>query len=321
MITFRGFVSTVLTTTNFWDALFMKISDRKKSIVFRNGIKMDLKWEEYRQLRNWLEYLRSEGFTIERVNGARAHAFRIKKNNFSCVVSKLSDDLFSFESDKVRLVGPLDALTVYFFECEIGLYDCDCKDKVVLDVGGYCGETAAFFSSRGAKRVIVYEPVAAHHAFIKRNVALNSVQAEVHEEGIGEQDGTQTIHYQKSAGLSFGILSTGKNEIRVKVRAAANIIEESRADIGKFDCEGAEMSLIKVPKEILRRIDLYIIETHTPKINKAIIEKFSRTGFRLVVRALNKDSTQILHFKKIPKLSGAATCSNVLSPYDAVTMP
>lgn len=141
----------------------------------------------------------------------------------------------------------------------------------------------------------------------------------MHEEGIGEQDGTQTIPYHKSADLSFGILSTGKNEMRVKVRAAANIIEESRADIGKFDCEGAEISLIKVPKEILRRIDFYIIETHTPKIRKAIIDKFSRTGFRLV-RALNKDQ-QILHFKKTPELSDVTTRSIVLSPDDAVTMP
>lgn len=346
MVSLNGLVATVRTTGNFWDALFLKVSSSRRNIAFRNGIKTDLNWGEYCQVRELLENLRSEAFTIEKVDEAycirRGHVkfrfpaassrethtfladarlifsltskgwiveqldeelFCIKKNNLNYVVCQLNDDLYSVESERVKMIGPLSALIVYFCECASGIYDCDCSDKVVLDVGGFCGETAVFFSSLGAKRVIVYEPVVAHHDFIRRNMMLNVIEAELHEEGIGEEDGIRTIHYE-SADTGLGILSKGKNELQIRVRNVADVIEESRADIGKFDCEGAEKSLISVPEGILRKIGLYIIETHGPEIRKAIMDKFSNAGFRLL-RSYG-DAFPVLHFKKTPELSDIA---------------
>ena len=142
-------------------------------------------------------------------------------------------------------------------------------NKVVLDVGGLEGETAVLFSAMGAKKVIIYEPVVIHHEFIKRNVLLNDIEAELHEEGIGNADGIQTIHYGSPDG-SFGTLSKGQNVMQIKIRNVTDVITESQADVAKFDCEGAELSILQVPREILRKIDFYIIEVNSQNIRNAL---------------------------------------------------
>lgn len=49
----------------------------------------------------------------------------------------------------------------------------DVKDMTVLDLGAGCGETAAFYFSHGAMRVIAIEPNELAFALLKRNAAVN----------------------------------------------------------------------------------------------------------------------------------------------------
>lgn len=352
---FARLASAIITTSNFWDALFIKVSHRKKRIAFRNGIKLDLNWTDYCKITDWLRYLCGKAFTIEkadslyRIKGEnprfRFYAvslraalafseliselaskgwvvkqlddrlFSIKRNNLNFVINQFNDNLFSIESDKVKIIGPLDVLTVYLCECQTGIYDCDCANKVVLDVGGFYGETAVLFSNQGAKKVIVYEPVPAHHDLIRRNIMLNSVNAEVHAQGIGNKDGDQIIHYE-SMDLSFGILRTGKNEMHIKVRNVADVIKESSAEIAKFDCEGAEISLLSAPNDVLTKVDFYIIETHGLRIRNAIMHKFINAGFKLV-RELHVGNFSILHFKRSHVFGIARRTANTI-PYDVI---
>ena len=64
-----------------------------------------------------------------------------------------------------------------------GEYECDCRGKVVLDVGGFEGESAVYFWQKGAKKIIVYEPLVEHVEYIDRNVKLNRIDAEIHPSG------------------------------------------------------------------------------------------------------------------------------------------
>ena len=67
------------------------------------------------------------------------------------------------------MIGPIDSAKVLIFECtEKKVYDCDYKDKIVLDVGAFCGETAVFFYLMGAKKVVIYEPVLDHHKYYSK---------------------------------------------------------------------------------------------------------------------------------------------------------
>lgn len=336
MVSLGGLFRTVSTTSNFGAAIFLKVSGRRTLIVFRNGIREELNWKEYCKTRDWFDKLNKKSFKIEKIVdrynvkrkednfgyfsnsfvGARnffefimqlesdnctlvfinESELSIKKYNASFTIRKLEDNLLEMMSKNVIMTGPIDSISFFFFESKY--YECNCKDKTVLDVGGYCGETAVFFSNQGAKRVIIYEPVLSHHRLIEKNIEVNNVEAELHAEGLGTADGTTQIHYENT-NVDFGRSNFGINEISVKLKNATKLIIESKADIGKFDCEGAEECLTEVPNEILRKINYYIIETHTPKIRKAIIEKFAEAGFKMNQQPRDLTSeVSILYFDK-----------------------
>lgn len=64
-----------------------------------------------------------------------------------------------FETKFGILSVPLPRLAYSIIE-EMGYYDSlRVRDKIVLDVGAYIGDTALFFVSRGARKVYAYEPV------------------------------------------------------------------------------------------------------------------------------------------------------------------
>jgi hypothetical protein len=106
-----------------------------------------------------------------------------------------------------------------------------------------------------------------------------------------------TVRYDE-ASLGFGVLDRGSRQLEVKIKDVSKVIEESGADVAKFDCEGAEESLVNVPEEILRKLELYIIEVHTQAIRRAIIEKFVRSGFNLVKEKKRDVSISVLYLQR-----------------------
>ncbi len=332
---------TIRTTRNFWAPVLVVVTNRARRIAFRNQLTMDLDWEQYWRMRDAVEILSKTHFTIQKTNntykikghgngtiifnpslrGIPAHLmasfslinngwiieqtdnlfFQFKKNNAKYFVRQLSTDIFDVKSDKIQLIVPHDSLRVYLSECEGGTYDYDFRNRIVLDVGAFCGETAVFFASQGAKKLIIYEPVSAHHHFIKRNIELNNINAEIHEEGIGQEDRLITVKYD-AANLGFGQPSKGKNEMKIRTKNVKSVIDKSKADIAKFDCEGAEISLLQLSKETLRKINYYIVEVHSEEIKRSIINKFKKAGF--AQSRSSKDQSEqgitILYFERLP---------------------
>lgn len=272
MVTLAGLMRTLRLARQPYIVIPLKFSNKRKSVTFRNGSTFRLTWPE----------------------------FRILRDNYSLIqehaVEQLEDGVFKIRIDKSELVGSLGML-VTFRELKSGEYDCGCLGKVVLDVGGFQGESAVLFSRMGASKVIIYEPVVAHHRFIRENVSLNHINAEIHEEGIGTEDGAKTISYDKTD-ETFGFPAKGKNEMTIKIRAVARVIAESGASVAKFDCEGAEESLIHVPSKILKRIELYIIEVHSPETKWAIIKKFKASGFSLVKEMMKSTQVSVIFLRQ-----------------------
>ena len=191
-------------------------------------------------------------------------------------------------------------MKAYLLEFEKGAYNHNYTDKTVLDIGGFCGESAVFFKKKGAKKIIIYEPVKAHHQLIRQNIAMNSINAELHEEGIGEKDAFVNINFDE-VDLGFGLLSKGNKQIEIKIKNVQDVIRQCQADIAKIDCEGAEISLLSVPKEVLGLIKVYIVETHSKEIESAIIKKFTESGFIQTrePEQLFGETASINHFEKI----------------------
>ncbi len=108
------------------------------------------------------------------------------------------------------------------------------KNKTVIDIGSCMGDTAVYFISRGARRVIGYEPDKQFYEASVRNIELNGLRKRISVLNI-------------PGSLKDAIRKLGKNEHAVL----------------KMDCEGCEYTLINRKElDILKRFDEMIIEYH-----------------------------------------------------------
>ena len=219
--------------------------------------------------------------------------------NRRCKVYPLDRGLSKIVFDGFTLVGCQLVVNVVR-ELLSGIYDCDCRGKVVLDVGGFKGESAVFFWSRGASKVVVYEPVPAHHSFIGVNVKRNGVNAELFEAAVGDFDGERTVYYD-GLDLGFGLNQFGShNSLTIKVRDVSSVIAESGASVAKFDCEGGEASLLNVSSDLLRQFEYVMVEFHSRLVRTQLFEKFGDAGF-VVVKDTGKNNLfdiSVAHFKR-----------------------
>ena len=298
---------TFTVTRNPLISFSLKRSNSRKSVSFRNGSTYCLTWPQFRVFRDNYQFLTK--YTVTQV-GDDLFKITDEKSEVVCSAALLpmlfdlmqdfaihqENELYRLKNEKQELVGT-EAMLVCIQELRTGEYECDCKGKVVLDVGGFEGESAVYFWGKGAKKIVIYEPVPAHIEAIRKNVALNHINAEVHPSGIGNQDGTQTIHFNQTD-PGFGILSKGEKTTEIQVSDVSRVIAESGAQIGKFDCEGAEESLAGVPVDILQKIPYYIIEVHSLKIKEAILKKFLDAGFSLEKEIPKPGEFSVLIFKK-----------------------
>jgi FkbM family methyltransferase len=290
---------TLTLTKNPFIVLSMKRDKSRKAITFRNGLTYNLNWPQFRTFRD--TYSLFANCSVTQID---EDIFKIKDQRSEVVcnsqlmpvicnlmedfsINQIGKDTFHIKKENFQVVGSKEML-ICVQELKTGEYECDYQNRVVLDVGGFEGESAVYFWSKKAKKIIIYEPVAEHVRFIEKNIELNKINAEVHSIGIGNQNGTHLIQYNVTD-PGFGFHSKGIRSMEIKIRNVSEVIQESGAEIAKFDCEGAEESLVDVPEDILRKIEYYIIETHSLKIKSAILEKFQKAGFKLKKEA---DKTQ-----------------------------
>ncbi|HVP56775.1 MAG TPA: FkbM family methyltransferase [bacterium] len=250
MPTLRGLIDTLRTTRNVWSVVLLKALGGERKISLRGGFVATLSWPDYMTARD----LVMQGYTLERSGDS--------------VVCRRGD---------VDIAGTLHLL-LPLAEKPGCLYDIDCRGKTVLDIGGCLGETAVDFARRGATKVVVYEPAPWNLEFLRRNCAVNRVNAEIHDEGIGPRNEIVTVSYDRPhAGV--GLASTGAFQAPFKIRDLADVIGTSGADVAKFDCEGGEQALLGVPGATLRMIEVYVIEAHGRELRDALVEKFQASGF------------------------------------------
>jgi FkbM family methyltransferase len=277
LVTISGLIKTIRVVKNPQAVFIAKITKNMMKITFKNGTKARI--------------------TLRQFCFFRDHFSLVEKYK----LQQVSEDTFRIQTDSIQLIGS-QVLMCIIDEIESGIYNYDCCGKVVLDIGGFEGESAAYFWSKGAKKVIIYEPVVDHIPTIKQNISLNRINAEIHQEGIGFIDGEIIVVYDQ-ADNCFG-LNGGKlqNKMIIKVRNITQVLAESSADVAKIDCEGAEISIVNVPPEILRRTEYFMIEVHTTDIRKKLLEKFQSSGFALEKERNDNGNISMLYFKRLPKL-------------------
>jgi len=126
------------------------------------------------------------------------------------------------------------------------------KGKVVMDIGGYIGETALFFLDRGASKVISYEPHPELFKLLKKNVALNGYKAITHNKAVSAKAGTLDLFVTEELHSSTTCPNRGNNlgSFEVETISIISEIEKHEPDIIKMDCEGEEYAILE---ELVRR--------------------------------------------------------------------
>lgn len=297
---------TMMVTKNPVAVLSMKTGNCRKTVTFRNGSTFNLSWPQFRLFRDYYPVLAGhsiaqvgdDSFKVCSAEGTVVCGVQLLPLVCSLMgdfaITQTGHDTFHIKNGSFQVEGTAEML-VCIKELMAGEYDCDCKGKIVLDVGGFQGESAAYFWSKEASRIIIFEPVREHVKWIEKNIQLNNMDAEVHCAGVGSRNGKRTVRCDRTS-IGFGLTNEGSRSVEIKLRDVSEVLSESGADLAKFDCEGAEESLLHVPSQTLRKIKHYIIEVHSPEVRQAILEKFTRAGFRLDKERV-KSKFSILTFK------------------------
>ena len=135
---FQSIIVVLKTTTNFWQVPFLKFSNKKRKISFRNGVTIKADLLEYRKTRDVFLYLGKNNFKIEKSkNGVLITKIQ---PSFSCLVPSVENmpfvylllslssqnwgikqtDLFSFDVDQNLASYNIQALdnSLFLFKSE-----------------------------------------------------------------------------------------------------------------------------------------------------------------------------------------------------------
>ncbi len=280
LATIKGLLLSLQSTSSLWDVFLLYITKKPRKITFRKGLQDTLTWHQYRLFRNVLlsDYLVTSIPTPPSYQSNEClPLYMVEKGSLRLILNTRSMDIL-FES----LVD------------DYGIFNI--RGKTILDIGGYCGDTAVIFWNMGAKHIEIYEPMPENIALAKVNCELNSVDYTLNEYAVSSSDGTVTVHYgELSVGLS--IHGGGQKEIAVKTKSISDIIQNSGAYLAKFDCEGGESHLLGVDEKILRMIPKYIVECHSDSIKESLKNKFMQSGFRLHSELVKQKGISIVSFE------------------------
>ncbi|MDR3155324.1 MAG: FkbM family methyltransferase [Deltaproteobacteria bacterium] len=125
------------------------------------------------------------------------------------------------------------------------------RDKDIIDVGGYCGDSAIILAEATDRKVHVFEPVPPHQDMVRNTLRFNGVEnCELVPLALGERSKDSVIYFFGSgSSLSKFDKETERQltQIKVKVIPLDEYVAENRLEVGfiKVDIEGYEQQFLE----------------------------------------------------------------------------
>ena len=145
----------------------------------------------------------------------------------------------AFNPQKSPFVHDLYPFTDLFYRRYYDYYDY--AGGVVIDVGGYVGETAVYFAKNGASKVHVYEPNPVNYQYLVKNVEINNVSKIVESWNLGISKGKHILVVPKELGGAGSLdrESRAGTSYEVPTSAPRSIFgPERQVSLLKIDCKG-----------------------------------------------------------------------------------
>lgn len=170
------------------------------------------------------------------------------------------------------------------------------ESDTVIDIGAHIGSFAVYAAGKAPKgRVFSYEPHAASHAQLLKNLRLNgAANVQAFQEAVAGRAGTRTLYAAPLNSAENNLYRGGPRGSEVRALTLEELFARhgiARCDFMKVDCEGAEYEIfLNAPPETLARIRRLGVECHVgryfgladPKaVPRTLTAFLERNGFRL----------------------------------------
>lgn len=194
--------------------------------------------------------------------------------------------------------------TVFFETHEIDEYCIGARrfdNMTILDVGANIGDTAVLFMSKGAAKVISFEPLPSVYGYLNKTIKENGFDStvETHCVGLSDKDEFVDIWVRETASAGSSAILHSGNELgdnplyskqKLKLVNAEKYLADNnitKVDVIKMDCEHSEYKLCRNGNllDILSPSLIYL-EYHAGP--KPLVKLFDRYGYNVEISEKNK---------------------------------
>lgn len=142
------------------------------------------------------------------------------------------------------------------------------ESDVFYDVGGHIGIYTCLVGQK-ARETHSFEPHPKTAGILRENTERNSINAEVHEYGLSNEEGTVKVD---TSGENVGgmVLPNTSGNMELKLRTLDGNIPEP--DVMKIDVEGHEKKVLEGMKEMLDGCSCIFVEVHNDRLNDGEID-------------------------------------------------
>jgi len=157
------------------------------------------------------------------------------------------------------------------------------KDKNVLDIGAFVGDSSIYFILKGAKKVYTIEPHPDAYKEMLENIKLNNMEDKIIpiNMGINYEKDYVSINSMDITHVGGSFFNSNNKGIKVPAGKLSDIIDKYNIDaqILKMDCEGCEYDIILKDYDTIKEFDEIGFEYHAynTKISvKRLLEKLNK---------------------------------------------
>jgi FkbM family methyltransferase len=262
------------TFENFNDAVlyFAGIKDKVK-LKFRSGLIIDSNRET-----KWLVHVLYELYKSVPLKDTKENCEYCWRVNWQNKILILPNGLRFY----LYSVDPLIFSETFIHD--IHFIGFDLKDKIIVDVGAFVGDTALYYANFGAI-VYAYEPHPVNFYWLKKNIELNPQlkgKIKIFNEAVGKDEEIE-IPVVENIDRTFSIYGQVKRKtLKIKSVSLKKILQENNLDkpyLLKADCKGCEDYIIE--DDAISKFEKVKIEYtgfNRPKVDY-IINKLKSKGF------------------------------------------
>lgn len=193
------------------------------------------------------------------------------RQTFRKEIIKLSDDCYAWRT----YLLPIDCFEPSVFYYSNGLNNLKnkdyFKDKDIVDVGGFVGDSAIIFSNYTSKKVYSFEASSLNYKLMQKTIALNKKENSI----VGVNSGLGAKYEKVSIPLKSGDmgltiskdLNKANSEV-IELMPLDDYVEKHNLNVGliKVDIEGAEQEFLKGAEKTIKsqKPSLLISIYHNP---------------------------------------------------------